>query len=33
MIGRLLCWLRLHHDGTDAFGGWSTTCLRCQRPL
>lgn len=32
MIGRILCWLGLHNDGTDAFGGYSPTCLRCGRP-
>lgn len=33
MIRRLLCWLGLHHDATDAFGGYSPTCTRCGRLL
>lgn len=32
MIGKLLCWLGLHNDGTTAFGGYSDTCLRCDKP-
>jgi len=29
VTSRLLCSLGLHHDGTDAFGGYSRECLRC----
>jgi hypothetical protein len=29
----LRCLLRLHDDGTDAFGGYSTTCLRCGKVI
>lgn len=29
---RLLCRLGLHDDGTDSFGGYSPTCLRCGGP-
>lgn len=29
----LRCFLGLHDDGTDAFGGFSHTCLRCYRPI
>jgi hypothetical protein len=29
----LRCALGLHDDGTDAFGGFSHTCLRCRRPI
>lgn len=29
----LRCVLGLHLDGTDAFGGYSPTCLRCGRPV
>lgn len=29
LIGKLMCAMGFHHDGTDAFGGYSPTCLRC----
>lgn len=29
----LRCALGLHDDGTDAFGGSSSTCLRCGRSV
>jgi hypothetical protein len=32
-VTRLLCWLGLHNDGTDAFGGYSKTCLRCGKVI
>ena len=28
----LRCELGFHDDATDAFGGYSPTCLRCDRP-
>lgn len=31
-IQRIMCRLGLHDDGTDCFGGYSPTCLRCGRP-
>jgi hypothetical protein len=32
-VKSLRCILGHHDDGTDAFGGYSPTCLRCGRPL
>jgi hypothetical protein len=29
-LSAVMCRIGLHHDGTDAFGGYSTTCLRCR---
>jgi hypothetical protein len=29
----LRCALGLHDDGSDAFGGFSTVCWRCYRPI
>lgn len=28
-LRRLGCWLGLHDDGTDEFGGYSEVCYRC----
>lgn len=28
-----MCAAGLHHDATDAFGGYSPTCTRCDRPV
>jgi ABC-type nickel/cobalt efflux system permease component RcnA len=33
MIGKVLCSAGLHNDRTDAFGGHSPTCVRCDRPV
>ena len=33
MIGKLCCAAGLHNDGTDVSGGYSPTCLRCDRPV
>lgn len=32
-LRRTICRVGLHHDGTDAFGGYSATCLRCRRTI